>query len=479
MSTLSSSSAVAVPHAHRPAEASTPGGEPATGRSTGDGRRAVLGWSWGVSLLVGLVSLMTTIGGDALWLAAMGRAVVEAGGVPRGVPYAVSDSSEWVNVPVLSELVFYAVARAGGERGLLLLHLAAVSAGLAALAWDARRSGASHRAITGLLALLVLGVVLSVLVVRLQLFSLALLPLLLVLLRSEARRPSRRIWLLVPLLALWSNLHGAALVGLAVAGAYLVAERSRREPWVAVGLIVASISALCLTPALQRTPLYYWHALNNESAALHEGLWARIDLRSPFDVMMVMAIAVMVVLAVRSRPRAWELLAMAGLAVLAVQAARNGVWLLMFALGPAASCFRSTRGASSPSWRAVVGAGLGLLLIAGAVARGPVSTSASEELVEQTVHVAGSDAVLAEGSLGEQVAWAGGRVWLTNPLDAYPGDIQRQYMDWQRTGSLRLVPLQVDWLLVSADGAPDKELAESPQWQRAGQDDRARLYARL
>ena len=47
---------------------------------------------------------------------------------------------------------------------------------------------------------------------------------------AEARAPSRRIWLLVPLLALWGNLHGAVLTGAAVAGAYLVFERSRRRP---------------------------------------------------------------------------------------------------------------------------------------------------------------------------------------------------------------------------------------------------------
>jgi hypothetical protein len=460
------------------AEAVTAHRSAATERSTGERTRPVLGSLAAVSLLVGLLSLGTTIGGDALWLAAMGQAVVEGGGIPRGVPYAVADSSEWVNVPVLSELVFYLAAQAGGVRGLLLLHLAAIAVGLATLAWDARRSWASHRAIAGLLTLLVVGVLLTVLVVRLQLFSLTLLPVLLALLRSEARQPSHRIWLLVPLLALWSNLHGAALVGLAVAGAYLVAERSRHEPGVAAGVVVASTTALCLTPALHRTPVYYWSALNNESAALHEGLWARVDPGSPFDVVMLLAIAVMVALAVRSRPRAWEMLAMAGLAVLTLQAARNGVWLLMLTLGPAASCFRGSRPVSAAPWRALLGVSLGLLLVVGAVVRGPVSTSASAELVERTVRSAQSGVVLAEGSLGEQVVWAGGRVWLTNPLDAYPGEVQREYMDWQRTGSLTLVPPQVDWVLVVRGGASDQALVASPQWRRVGQDSRARLYAR-
>ena len=438
----------------------------------------VRAWWAGVSILVGVISLMTTIGGDALWLAAMGRAIVEAGGLPQGVPYAVADSSDWVNVPVLSELAFYAAAAAGGDRGLLVLHLAAVATGLAALAWDARRGGAGHRPVIGLLALLTVGVLLSVLVVRLQLFSLALLPLELALLRSEARRPSWRIWLLLPLLALWSNLHGAALVGLAVAGAYLVAERSRREPRTAVGVVLASVAALCLTPAMHRTPVYYWEALHNQSAALHEGLWARVDLQSPFDVAMLMALAVVLALALRSRPHVWELLAMAGLALLTAQAARNGVWLLMVAFGPAASSFRVPRSATTAPWRAALGVALGLLLVAGAIVRGPVSTSANSALMEQTVRSAGANAVLAEGSLGEQVVWAGGRVWLTNPLDAYDARVQRRYMDWQRTGDPALVPGQVDWVLVARGGASERGLTQGDEWGPVASDARAVLFAR-
>ena len=64
----------------------------------------------------------------------------------------------------------------------------------------------------------------ALLVVRSQLFSLALFPLLVLLLRGEARAPSRRIWLLVPLVALWSNLHGGVLLAPADRHGGLVAQ---------------------------------------------------------------------------------------------------------------------------------------------------------------------------------------------------------------------------------------------------------------
>ena len=47
-------------------------------------------------------------------------------------------------------------------------------------------------------------------------------------------RTVARVWLLVPLVALWSNLHGGVLLGVAVAGAYLLFARLRRDPLVAV-----------------------------------------------------------------------------------------------------------------------------------------------------------------------------------------------------------------------------------------------------
>ena len=91
----------------------------------------------------------------------------------------------------------------------------------------------------------------SLFIVRAQLFSLPLFALAVLLLRSEARAPSRRIWLLVPLVALWSNLHGAVLTGLAVASVYLVLDAVRRQPLVALGVLAASWRALLVTPALR------------------------------------------------------------------------------------------------------------------------------------------------------------------------------------------------------------------------------------
>src|SRR5439155_676893 len=56
-----------------------------------------------------------------------------------------------------------------------------------------------------------------------------------------------------------------------------------------------------------------------------------------FSLLLLPAAAIaLLVLAIRARPALWETIALAGLAVLTVKAARSGIWLLFFAAAPAA-----------------------------------------------------------------------------------------------------------------------------------------------
>jgi hypothetical protein len=253
---------------------------------------------------VTVASAVGAIGADTRWLAALGSEIVTSGGVPDGVPFASAPSQGWNNVLVLAELAFHAFDQLG-DRGFLLAQLVAVAVGFAVLARDARRGGATDAATAVVLLVVVVGALPSIAVVRLQLFSLALFPLLLLLLRNETRGPSRRIWLLVPLIALWGNLHGAVLVGLAVATAYLALERARLEPVTAFGVWIASILALFATPALDRTSDYYRDLLQNEAARRGVGLWEPVDPSSPVGLLLIAAAAALLVLALWAKPRLW------------------------------------------------------------------------------------------------------------------------------------------------------------------------------
>jgi len=331
---------------------------------------------------------------------------------------------------VLGELMWYGVEGALGSRGFLVLHLAAVALGLALLVRSALASHAGDRSVALALALFVVGAFPALTVVRAQTVSLVLFPVLLLLLRSEAQSPSRRIWLVVPILALWSNLHGAVLIGLAVTGAYLVLSRARTQPLAAGLVLAASLLAPFATPSLHRTPLYYAGVLDNEAARRNLGLWARISLESPVDLAVVAATAALVVAALVSRPALWELAALAGLTYLAVDAERSLVWLAAVAFVPAARALgRESRARSSLQLGLAV-ATLCAVVAAFAVARGPLDFGAGDRLVARAIAASGGTPILAEDLLAEQVALGGGRIWLGNPIDAFDHADQRLYFDW-------------------------------------------------
>jgi hypothetical protein len=327
------------------------------------------------------------------------------------------------------------------------------------------------------LLLVVIGALPALLIIRSQLFSLLLLPVLVALLRDQGRRPSVRVWLLLPLFAVWSNLHGAVLVGVAIAGAYLVIERGPRRPFEAAAVLGGSLIAVCATPALEHTPDYYIGVLHNEAARRGEQLWAPLSLSSGFDLLLLAAVIPLVFFAARGRPRLWEAVAIAALAILTVRTARSGVWLLFFAAAPAATGLRLR-----PSRQLRVGVPALALSVAIALfglARGPLSGGAGKPLLDLALRQAHGTPILAEGVLSEQVALAGGRVWISNPLDAFSHRDQRLYLDWlagRPTGDAALRQARV--VLVIRGGSAADRLKASGAFRQSARGSNAALYLR-
>jgi hypothetical protein len=428
-----------------------------------------------VALAAALVAAAGTIGPDARWLSALGRSIVRLGALPHGIPYAAAPSEGWHNVPVLAELVFRGLQAGFGDRGLLGAQVLATVAALILLQRDARRLGATDAGIAAAIVVVLVAGLLAFVGIRAQLFSLVLFPAVVLLLRSDERQPSRRVWLVVPLLGLWSNLHGAALVGLGVALLYLLVSRFRRRPLESAAVAGASVLALCATPAFAGTPGYYADALTNEAAHRGYGLWAPLSLSSGFDVALIAGAVVLLVGFVRARPAVWELAGAAALAALAAHAARNGIWLLLF-LGPRAA----TGLRFAPRPRAATANCLAIVLVAAAVAgfvRGPLEPGASRGLIKKAIAAAHGRPILAEAVSAEQIALAGGRVWISNPLDAFSKSEQRRYLDWlQGRGSGELQGKGV--VLVSSRSQVGRELSRDRRFSRAATDANMSLFVR-
>ena len=433
------------------------------------------------AFVVSFCALLASIGADAHWLAALGGEIVELGKIPVGVPYAAAPSAGWENAPVLGELAFHGLEAALGDRGLLLALVGAVFLAVAALSLDMRRADAADAPSALVLLLVAVAAAQSLLIVRGQLFSLALFPVVLLILRDQARLPSQTIWVLPPLFALWSNLHGGVLVGIAVTGAYLLFHRLRRTPWTAIAVLVASLAAVLATPSLLDTRHYYRGVLGSEAATGHEGLWAPLSFDMPLDVAFFVAGVPLVLAALASRPRPWELVALAGLAVMTVQSGRNAVWLVVFAAVPAARFLTGKREWRIRPPRLVTGAlaaGLAVLVAVG-LGRAVAPPGAGDALRARAALEAGRAPILADDINAEALALDGRLVWISNPLDAFTPADQRRYLDWiagRKVGDALAASFPA--VLVTVDSPPAERLARRDGWRVAARDERAVLFVR-
>jgi hypothetical protein len=163
--------------------------------------------------------------------------------------------------------------------------------------------------------------------------------------------------------------------------------------------------------------------------------------------------------------------------VLTVHAARSGVWLLFFLVTPAA-VGAHVRAPRMRLLAPVLVALLGVTAIA--VARGPGSAGATARLIDRTVAAAHGAPVLAEDSLAEQVALAGGRVWLSNPIDAFGRRDQSVYLDWltgKPKGAAALTR-PIGWVLVRRGSPADRLVRRTGSFKPFASDPETVLYAR-
>jgi hypothetical protein len=120
--------------------------------------------------------------------------------------------AEWVDQQWLAQLTFFGLASAGGVKLALLANAALVGGAVVLAAAVARLRGASPRSVLPFVVAFVF-VAPWALQMRPQSFAYPLFAGVLALAAADARRPSRRVWLVLPLLVVWANVHGSVLLG--------------------------------------------------------------------------------------------------------------------------------------------------------------------------------------------------------------------------------------------------------------------------
>jgi len=148
----------------------------------------------------------------------IGKAILSTGHIPSHDAYSYTVAGfptrnhEW-----LAEVVFAAAYNWCGVVGLKLVKLACATIAISALAAGLARTAASAR-IQRTILVLTAGGLTTQMQFRPQLFTFAMLSIVMTVLAAEIYGGRARLWPLVPMFALWANFHGGFTVGLGAMG---------------------------------------------------------------------------------------------------------------------------------------------------------------------------------------------------------------------------------------------------------------------
>jgi hypothetical protein len=278
------------------------------------------------------------------WLTlAAGREIWHSGIPHEDTWTTLSAGRKWIDQQWLSQLTTFGLYRLGGFG---LVGFAAVSCALSAVAAAvraAKRTGASGRSLLLLTPLTVLPFMVASFEVRAQMFALPLFMAVFLLLRADSRASSRRVYLTLPLLALWANLHGSVTLGVAlVALRGLTVGWERRRMLLGRGRAWLRPAALTILPVLTLflTP-YGISVVPYYRATLFSGWFSELVTEwqpvtsAPLPAALFFGLAGIALWSFGRNPgktTLWERAALVLLMIAAVSAIRNLVWVALAAI---------------------------------------------------------------------------------------------------------------------------------------------------
>jgi hypothetical protein len=259
-------------------------------------------WLWlgaGVYVLVLVNGSGLLSDSDTYWQIAVGQWILDHATLPRVDVFSFSKLGEaWISSSWLAQVLYAVSYNLAGWTGPVVVAASSIAATFALLAYILERRMASTYAALVALAAMVLSA--THFLARPHVLAM---PVMVVwtygLMTASERRQPPSFWLL-PLLALWANLHGGFVFGLVLAGAFAIdalwnAEPSQRKSlalrWGAFGL--AALAACCFTP-------YGWESILASRRILDLGVllriiseWAPADFSklSPFELTILALIA--------------------------------------------------------------------------------------------------------------------------------------------------------------------------------------------
>jgi hypothetical protein len=270
------------------------------------------------------------------WMALVSGRWIAQHGLPSHDALTVwTHGRRWVDQQWLAQLSLYGLWRLGGLKLVLFVHALLVTSGIVGAALIARTRGASALAVTYVAIPVLVAYYPVASVMRPQSFAFPLFVATLWLVLADARRPSRRVFLTLPLLVLWTNLHGSVVLGaMLVSLAGLVAIVQQRRPS-AHGLVLLLAPWACLfaSPYALHLLSYYDKILVGGHFKKFVTEWAPTTLTPGTAAVYILVLGGLWLLgrAGREAPLLDQLV-FALTAVLAFEAVRNTAWVGLVAL---------------------------------------------------------------------------------------------------------------------------------------------------
>jgi hypothetical protein len=275
-----------------------------------------------------LVSLKSQLVADG-WLALLaGREIVRHGLPGHDTLTVWSHGHRWVDQQWLGQLGLYALSRLGGLRLALVVHAALSTGAFAAAAALARRRGGSARAVVWVALVALILYYPSSSNMRTQSFVYPLFVSILWLLSADSRAQSRRVFVVLPLLVIWANVHGSAVFAAGLVSLYgLLGMFDRARLRRGATLALLPWACLLASPYAPELPHYYRTILFNPAFGQFVSEWQATTLTLVTAPSFLLAGVTLWILGrAGGRYTRFERLALLVTLVLSFVAIRNLVW---------------------------------------------------------------------------------------------------------------------------------------------------------
>jgi hypothetical protein len=454
---------------------------------------------------------------DFWWHLKTGEFIFKTGSIPRTDFFSFTNYGKpWVAHEWLSEVIFYAIYSRLGFNALILIF--AIVTALAF--WIALKRSTAHVFISGSAALLGVWSVLPTVGVRPRAFTLLFASIYLAVLGRYARTGQGRVvWWLVPLMALWANLHGGFLIGLVlvvltivgiIVDAWLTREpmrpllpRLRQLVLVVMGAALAA----CLNPQGWRIYLFPFEIFFSPIQQREVTDWLSPNFQQPdlFPLAVLILVTIGALALSPRRPRPSELLFFLSTLFATLKSNRHMAIFALIAVPlmaeylqswisstPLAKAFGKPS-AGRASVREVI---LGILLLLPLVLfanrlRNTAFSSPQQSMIQVPLKAVDylKQNRLTGNTFTDPNIWGGYVIWTlpNNPvyidgrIDMYGDDFVKEYID--------LIRGKIDWrepfgrydvrlVIVNPKSMLSREIQNSPEWQMLYADEMAAVFQR-